>query len=249
MLTRLKRAGLIWPTVFAAVGLAVLIALGTWQLERKRWKEDLISKITARVHAAPIPLAQAEKMRREGVDVAYTHVIAKGRFHHDKERYLYAPAPSGLGWHVYTPLELAPSRMVWVNRGFVPDAKKDPATRRAGQLAGDVEVEGLARMPAARGAFTPDNDPTRNLWYWPDVAGLQVSAFGKGAAALPVTIDADAEPAPPGGLPRGGVTRLVLPNRHLEYALTWYGLGLTLIAVYAVFAAGRLRGAAPPVAG
>jgi surfeit locus 1 family protein len=57
---------------------------------------------------------------------------------------------------------------------------------------------------------------------------------------LPVTLDADAEPAPPGGLPRGGVTRLALPNRHLEYALTWYGLGLTLIGVYAAFAAARL---------
>ena len=58
---------------------------------------------------------------------------------------------------------------------------------------------------------------------------------------MPFTIDADARPEPPGGLPRGGVTRLDLPNRHLEYALTWYGLALTLIGVYAAFAASRLR--------
>jgi surfeit locus 1 family protein len=243
MLARLTRAGLIGPTAFAAAGLAVLIGLGTWQLERKRWKEGLIANIAARVHAAPVPLAQAEQMRRDGRDVAYTHVIARGRFHHDKERYLYAPAPSGLGWHVYAPLELAPSRFAWINRGFVPDAKKDPATRPAGQLQGDVEVKGLVRMPAGRGLFTPDNDPARNLWHWPDVAGLQASAFGREAAALPVTIDADAEPAPPGGLPQGGTTRLALPNRHLEYALTWYGLGLTLVGVYVAFAASRLRSA------
>ena len=43
------------------------------------------------------------------------------------------------------------------------------------------------------------------------------------------------------GLPRGGVTRLDLPNRHLEYALTWYGLALTLIGVFVAFARGRLR--------
>jgi surfeit locus 1 family protein len=241
MLHRLKAAKLIWPTLFALAGLTLLIGLGTWQVERKAWKEGLIAKIAARVHADPIPLAQAEQMRHDGADVEYMHVAARGRFRHDKERYLYAPATFGLGWHVYTPLELAPSRFVWINRGFVPDAEKDPARRSAGQVEGEVEVRGLVRMPAAKGLFTPDNDPARNLWYWPDEAALQASAFGREATALPVTVDADAEPAPLGGLPRGGVTRLALPNRHLEYAITWYGLAITLIAVYFAFAVSRLR--------
>jgi surfeit locus 1 family protein len=243
MLARLKGAGLIWPTAFAVAGLAVLVGLGTWQLERKRWKEDLIARIAARVSAAPVPLARAEEQLRSGGDVEYIRVTATGRFRHDKERYLYAPAASGLGWHVYAPLEIAPGRFLWVNRGFVPDAQKDPATRRAGQVAGDVEVRGLVRRPAAGGWFTPDNDPARNVWHWPDVSALQASAFGQGGTAVPVTVDADAEPAPAGGLPRGGVTRLAIPNRHLEYALTWYGLALTLVGVFAAFAAGRLRAA------
>lgn len=241
MLARLRGAGLIWPTAFAVAGLAVLVGLGAWQLERKRWKEGLIARIAARVHAAPVPLVQAEELWAAAGDVEYLHVAARGSFHHDKERYLYAPSATGLGWHVYTPLQVAPARILWVNRGFVPDAQREPATRRAGQMAGEVEVRGLLRMPAAKGWFTPDNDPARNLWYWPDVAALQASGFGEGQAALPITLDADAEPAPPGGLPRGGVTRLALPNRHLEYALTWYGLALTLVGVYAAFAAARLR--------
>jgi surfeit locus 1 family protein len=92
------------------------------------------------------------------------------------------------------------------------------------------------------GLFTPKNDIEQTLWYWPDVAGLTASAFsGAGVQTLPFTVDADAKPAPPGGLPAGGVTRLDLPNRHLEYALTWYGLALTLIGVYAAFAVSRLR--------
>jgi surfeit locus 1 family protein len=64
------------------------------------------------------------------------------------------------------------------------------------------------------------------------------------ATALPFAIDADARPEPPGGLPRGGVTRLELPNRHLEYALTWYGLAATLAGVYLAFAVSRLRSSA-----
>ena len=63
---------------------------------------------------------------------------------------------------------------------------------------------------------------------------------------VPFFVDADAEPANPGGFPRGGATRLVLPNRHLEYALTWYGLALTLIGVFTAFARGRLRSLRQP---
>ena len=243
MLDRLRHAGLIWPTALSVAGLAVLIGLGTWQLQRKQWKDRLIAKMAERVAAPPIWLAVDGRSRVvEPGDLDYLHVAIKGRFDHDKERYLYAPAKAGLGWHVYTPLEWAPSRVVWINRGFVPDARKDPAKRRAGQVLGEVEVTGLVRVPYAKGAFTPINDVAGNLWYWPDVAAMQASTSGGARGrALPFTIDADAEPRPPGGLPQGGVTRLDLPNRHLEYALTWYGLALTLIGVYGAFAASRLR--------
>ena len=247
MLARLRQAGLVWPTLCAIAALAVLVALGTWQLERKQWKEGLIARIAARVHADPIPLARAEELLRGGGDVEYLHVAARGRFHHDKERYLYAPSPGGLGWHVYTPLETASGRVVWVNRGFVPDAMKAPDRRPGGQVQGEVEVHGLVRANARKGAFTPDNDVAGNLWYWPDVAGMSASAFGGRLAAdfSPLALDADERPEAPGGLPRGGVTRLALPNNHLQYAVTWYGIALTLIGVYLAFAAGRLRLSTP----
>ncbi len=246
MLQRLRRARLVWPTLAALAGLAVLIGLGTWQLERMRWKEDLIAKIAARVHADPVPLPIAAGGKGRD-DLEYLRVSARGRFHHDKERYLYAPAPAGLGWHVYTPLELVSQRVVWVNRGFVPDGKKAPETRSEGQLPGEVEVRGLVRLQVSPGLFAAQNDPAHNTWYWPDLRAMTASAFPGGpqtAQALPLAIDADAGPEPPGGLPRGGVTRLELPNRHLEYALTWYGLAATLAGVYLAFAVSQLRSAA-----
>jgi surfeit locus 1 family protein len=231
----------VWPTVLTLMGLAVLIGLGNWQMSRKAWKEALIAKIAERIGAPPIRLAGDNQVTRvETNDREYLHVSFKGRFHHDKERYLYAPAPAGLGWHIYTPLEWGPARFVWINRGFVPDERKDPATRREGQVSGEVEVTGLVRVGHGKGAFVPDNDVARNLWYWPDAAAMHASAFaGTGASAFGYTVDADARPEPPGGLPRGGVTRLDLPNRHLEYALTWYGLALALIGVFVAFARGR----------
>jgi len=261
MLQRLRQAGLVWPTLLALAGLAVLIGLGTWQLERRRWKEDLLGKIAERAHAEPVSLAALLEQAKGSLprhqsagkglvvtfltigDVDYLHVAVTGRFHHDKERYLYAPGPSGLGWHVYTPLEMASGSAVWINRGFVPDERKAPQTRLEGQPAGEVEVRGLIRHPAVKALFAPGNDPARNLWYWPDLAGLTASAFEgpQAGSVLPFVIEADARPEPPGGLPKGGVTRLSLPNRHLEYALTWYGLALTLAGVYLAFAVSRLR--------
>ena len=108
-------------------------------------------------------------------------------------------------------------------------------------MPGTVRITGLIREVPAPGMFTPANDAARNLWYWPDIAAMTDSAFrdapGATMTALPFWIDADAQPEPPGGLPKGGVTRLDLPNRHLEYAITWYGLALTLIGVYLAFAA------------
>jgi surfeit locus 1 family protein len=251
MLQRLRKARLIWPTLAALAGLAVLIGLGSWQMERKRWKEGLIARIAARVHADPVPLSMAQAAEaRDGLE--YRHVAVRGRFHHDRERYLYAPATGGLGWHVYAPLEMAGGAVVWVNRGFVPDARKAPASRLKGQVQGEVDVRGLVRLPTRPGWFAPANDAAHNLWYWPELAAMTASAFPErrrtgaeapqGPAVLPLVIDADAQPEPPGGLPRGGVTRLQLPNRHLEYAVTWYGLAATLVGVYLAFAISRLRG-------
>jgi surfeit locus 1 family protein len=247
MTDRLRKARLFWPTLAALAGLAVLFGLGTWQLERKRWKEELIARITARVHADAVPLASVTAAPVDKTDLEYTRVSVSGRFLHDKEQYRYAPSTSGQGWHVYTPLQTPEGSLVWINRGFVPDMRKIPATRLKGQVEGDVEVRGLIRLPPRPGLFAAQNDPAHNIWYWPDIAGMTAAAFrGRPDAAkvLPLVVEADAKPAPPGGLPAGGVTRLDIPNRHLEYALTWYGLAATLVGVYLAFSISRLRDAA-----
>lgn len=241
MLQRLSNARLLWPALLALVALVELLRLGTWQLQRKAWKEDIIAKIETRVGAPPVDLVNLVTATREDSDLEYTHVQVRGRYLNDKERYLYAPERSGLGWHVLTPLMISAETVVWINRGLVPDARKDPATRREGLIDTEVTVTGLLRQPHTA-AFTPTNDVARNIWHWADTAGLTASAFpGQNVKPLWVVVDADASETPSGGLPRAGVTRLQIPNRHLEYALTWYGLAATLVGVFAAFAAGRLR--------
>lgn len=227
------------------VSLAVLVGLGSWQMSRKAWKEELLSRIAARAKAAPIPLSEALRRWSATGDVEYSHVRLAGRFLHERERHVFAVDERlGPGVHVYTPLETPDRQLVLVNRGFVPAPLVEASRRSAGQAAGEVAVTGLVRRPMPRGWFIPASEPERNMFYWPDYPTMLGSARGAGKGELtpvPFFVDADAEPANPGGFPRGGVTRLSLPNRHLEYALTWYGLALTLIGVFVAFARGRLQ--------
>lgn len=242
-----KQSGLrslVPAAVMTLVALAVLLGLGFWQLERKAWKENLLATIAARTSEAPVDFLNAYSATHDN-DLGFEYMRAKvrGRFLNEKERYFYAPDPNlGPGYHVYSPLEISGTNaVVFVNRGFVPEALKDPAKRPDSLLDGDVEIVGLMRGPGVKGTFTPDNDVKANLWFWRDYAGLFASAFTE-TDRTPIAAFLDAEDAAPGGWPKGHATLVDLPNRHLEYALTWFGLAGTLIAVFAAFAWTRLRG-------
>lgn len=238
---------LFWPTVMTLLALPILIGLGVWQLERLAWKDHLIASIADGLRKTPAPLEQPADAWKALARLEYVPVSVRGRFRHADERHLFATADGVMGWHVYTPLETEGGHVVLVNRGFVPDQLKDPAKRPAGQVADAVTVTGLLRQPGVRGWFEPEPDRVRNVWYWRDLDALAASlpADVPRDRILPFFVDAAAEPANPGGWPKGGVTRLDIPNRHLEYALTWFGLAATLVAVFAAYAWPRFRGPAP----
>ena len=253
MLTKFRAAGLVWPTLLSLPVLVLLVGLGNWQMSRKAWKDALVQQIEAGLRGAPVALDETLRgwpcqTGKSCPFPEYARVRVRGRFEHDRERYFYAPDPAlGPGIHVYTPLVLEDGRRVMVNRGFVPDQHRATATRAAGQVLGALEIVGLLRGPGEKAMFTPENDPDRNLWFWRDLGGMSgCGAKARGpycASYVRAFVDAEAEPANPGGWPRGGTTNLQISNRHLEYALTWYGLALALIGMYGVFAWGRLKSA------
>ncbi len=216
-----------------AVVFLLLLALGTWQVERLHWKEALLASMAERTAGEPAPLAAIEARFAASGDVDYWPAEASGTFRHGSERHFLATHDGRSGFFVYTPLELADGRFLFVNRGFIPYDRKDPSTRPESQPGGEMVVRGLARNPLAEKPswLLPDNDPAKNVFYWKDMSGMAASAgLPEGAVVLPFFLDADATPVP-GGLPIGGVTLLSLPNNHLQYAVTWYGLAAALAAV------------------
>ncbi|HEV7416585.1 MAG TPA: SURF1 family protein, partial [Tianweitania sediminis] len=210
---------------------ALLLVLGTWQVQRMQWKEALLSRIEEQLSQQPLDLAEVEAAQSRGDPIEYQPVTLSGQFEHERERHFFATHEGQSGFYVYTPLRLADGRAVFVNRGFVPFDLKSPSTRPAGQVAGTVSVTGLAReQPAAKPSWlVPENDPAKNIFYWKDLGAMASSAAVPGSI-LPFFVDADATSSP-GGWPVGGVTMVNLPNNHLQYAVTWYGLALALAAV------------------
>jgi len=242
---RARWRALIVPGLCALVALAVLCGLGIWQLQRLAWKEALIARVAMRMQMSFVPSvpAEAEWPNVNAEQHEYRHVRVIGTFRHDLEALCYELLSDangkffGPGYWVLTPIETAGGVTVIVNRGFVPLERRDAATRREGQVTGRVAVIGFLRLPERRSWFTPADDPARGIWQERDPAAI-AKAYGL-ARAAPFFIDADSTPNP-GGLPQGGETKLAFPNRHLEYALTWFGLALALIAVFVAFARKQL---------
>ena len=241
---RKRRGGILEATVFAIVGVAILIGFGLWQLDRKVWKENLIATLTARLARAPenlAPRASWPRLVPEGNE--YTRVTFPAEFLDGREALVYSagsplrPDVKGPGYWVFAPAQLAGGSIVLVNRGFVPLERKDAATR-AGSPRGTVEIVGVMRWPETRGLFTPADDVAGNVWYVRDPKAI--AAAKKWAIAAPFYIDQES-PVPEDGWPKPGKLVVALPDNHLQYAITWFGLALALAGVYVVWLAGRLR--------
>ena len=240
-----QRGGVIEATVFAVVGVAILLGLGIWQLDRRVWKENLIATVTARLARAPAdlpPRASWPRLKPEADE--YARVRFPAEFLAGEEALVYSagsafrPDVQGPGYWVFAPARLAGGSIVLVDRGFVPADRKDPATRAGGAPHGSIDVVGVMRWPETRGLFTPADDPKTNVWYLRDPAAM--AAAKKWDAAAPFYIEQE-QPVPPGGLPLPGKLAVNLPDNHLQYAITWFGLALGLAGVYTVWLVGRIR--------
>ncbi|WP_290690842.1 MULTISPECIES: SURF1 family protein [unclassified Haematobacter] len=213
--------------VIAAIGLVLtvcLLALGWWQVERRAWKHDLVARVDARIHAAPVAAPGPEAWPVGADTDEYRRVTVTGTFDHSRETLVQALTALGGGFWVMTPLATDQGFTVVVNRGFVPSDRRDEASREQGEIAGRTTVTGLLRLTEPGGGFLRSNDPAGDRWYSRDVSAIAAARSLSGTVA-PYFIDADATPNP-GGLPVGGLTVVRFPDNHLSYALTWFALAI-----------------------
>jgi len=225
------------PTLITVPVVVILLALSVWQVNRYVWKVNLVEQINAQLATAPVSLPAGDIVPE---DWQYRRVSVTGVFDHENELHLFSHADKGRkGFQVITPLRRsAEGDVVLVNRGWVPEARKEASARAEGLLDGEITLSGIARKPWAKGwSFMPQSNPETNVWLYGE---LQAMGEHIGASVAPVFVEVDASEVP-GGFPIGGQTRVTLPNNHFQYAFTWIGLAIAMIVIFVLYGVKRGR--------
>lgn len=216
---------------FFIAGMAVTLGLGTWQVARLQWKEELIATIAEANAEAPLTTLPATEEELKPLE--FRRVELRGNWVPGVEFTLLPRYFQGtVGYWLITPLKLSDGRVLLVNRGWVPAKLKDPATRPETAVRGRDTVRGLLRVGRERSYFTPKNQPERNLWFGRDIDAMAAEA--KLQNVVPAMLDLvgtqDAAKLP---VPSDGIIRL--RNDHLSYILTWYGIALGILVIFVVY--------------
>ena len=220
-------------TVATLAGLAILCSLGVWQVQRLHWKEGLLARIAALQAAPARPIDPVLARLARGEDVGFTRVtaecpgLARAPF---LEFQTLRDGQAGSRLISACPVTGGGYGAVLVDRGFVGDdiSARPPAD---GADRTPLAVTGVLRAPDPKNAFTPPNEPAANRWYSRDVPAMARALGARAPAPLVLMAETSTNPdwkaLVPAPLPPE------IPNRHMEYALTWFGLAGALLAVYA----------------
>lgn len=220
-------------TLTALLALAVLLGLGVWQVQRLQWKRDLIARVEA-VRTSPArPLPDLLTEQSNGVDVDYARAVTDcpGL---DRAPFLRLYGlQGGAAGHRYIsacPVEGGPYTAVLVDRGFLPDAEEARMPAPGGETPPHRPVVGVLRVPDKPSFVAPADRPAENLWHRRDVATMG-RALGVTGPVAPVFLFLES-PAPAGFGPQPAPVPTEISNRHLGYAITWFGLAAALVGVY-----------------
>ena len=222
-MTRWRR--LLAPTLAMLPMLAILLGLGTWQWQRMVWKTDLLARFAAAEAAPPLPLGATFE--------PWIRVVATGRFDHGREASFGVEVRGTvLGTHLIVPLLRDGAPPLLVDRGWVPLERTSTVDRPEGEQ----RVIGYLRPGDRAGWFAARDDTAGRRFYTldPTVIGAALGLAEMAPEILVALGTGSALPVPARGLPRPA-------NNHLGYVVTWYGLALSLLGVYLVWAWRRLR--------
>lgn len=207
----------------------VTFALGTWQVERLKWKVDLIDELEEKLQREPMSLPNHVNLAVLP-DFQYRKVSLKGVWDHAHTMLLGPRVMDGtMGYHVVTPLKRADGSTVLVNRGFITPQYAE--SKDWNREEGEVELMGMLRLTEVRNKFTPDNHPEKGEWYWADVSSMADYAGGGAAGVQPVFVDeifeghaGDMTTRISHGVPVGRPATVDVRNSHASYVATWYAL-------------------------
>jgi len=203
------RRNVIVPLLFGIVGVAILVSLGVWQVQRLQWKNHILSDIETRIAAEPVTLPDAPDPESD----KYLPVVVEGDFTGERIRVLVSLKQVGAGYRYISVMETAAGRIL-VDRGFArTDAEGGPEASR------DVRITGNLHWPDEVDGYTPDPDLEAGIWFARDVPRMAAHLETRPVLVIASKTSETNPFATPLRLDSAGI-----PNDHLEYAITWFSL-------------------------
>ena len=205
-------------SVFIIFFIFVFIGLGTWQIIRLNWKNNLILEIENSLKNPPVELTQSNKEN-------FLKIKTSGSIDFDKQIYLYNLNESGTpGFEVINPITIGDENFL-INRGWIPFEKK--GTQEI-NVFDQKNIIGTLKLQGRKNIFKPDNDLDENYWFSLNREDI-LKFTGKNFSKYIIYLDGNYE------LPRPKKITANISNNHQKYAITWFSLALSILLLYLYF--------------
>ena len=205
-------------SVFIIFFILVFIGLGTWQIIRLNWKNNLILEIENSLKNPPVELAQSNKEN-------FLKIKTSGTIDFDKQIYLYNLNESGTpGFEVINPIVIGDENYL-INRGWIPFEKK--GTQEI-NVFDQKNIIGTLKLQGKKNIFKPDNDLEENYWFSLNREDI-LEFTGKNFSKYIIYLDGNYQ------FPKPKKITANISNNHQKYAITWFSLALSILLLYLYF--------------
>ena len=205
-------------SVFIIFFIFVFIALGTWQIIRLNWKNNLILEIENSLKNPPVELSQSNKEN-------FLKIKTSGTIDFEKQIYLYNLNDSGTpGFEVINPI-LINNENYLINRGWIPFEKKDTSEIN---IFDQNDITGTLKTQGRKNIFKPDNDLEENYWFSLNREDI-LKFTGKEFSKYIIYLNGNYQ------VPKPKKITANISNNHQKYALTWFSLAISILLLYLYF--------------
>jgi surfeit locus 1 family protein len=223
-------------TVIVVAVVAVMVALGFWQLRRRDTVREDNARVRARLAQPAQPIEQVLPSGGDPGRVTYRRVRLAGRYDRVSELLVSNRSYRGQpGSHVLTPLVLSDGRAVVVDRGWIPLNLSGPEEENTRPpVLRPVEVVGVLFPSERKGAFGPAIPPTGRLT---TIARIDVARIAKQVdhPLVPLYLRLESQTPPQSGdLPVPPALPDLGEGQHLSYAVQWFIFATIAAVTYVV---------------
>ena len=207
-------------SAFVILFVTLFICLGTWQLYRLQWKQDLINEIKSGLQSEPIKYSKI-------IDKNYQRVFLKGKYNFKSQIYLYSLNEKGQpGFDVITPFETLDKENILINRGWINKTLKNKSEIN---IVNEKKIQGLLKKNTKKNIFKPENDIKKNIWFSINLEEIQ-NITNKEFTNFTVYLEGAKE-----NIPSPKQITIDVPNNHLKYAITWYSISISIFFYFLYF--------------